>query len=171
MLSRAIVASVLLLILGNSSAFATFVISEDRGGQIGQYVEEFTNVRGTGERVVIDGPCLSACTMILGFIPTNRICVTGRARLGFHAAWRPDSDGRQVTSDMGTRFLWNVYPHAVRRWITRQGGLSRHMIFLEGRELRALYRECDGTVNASNGAHEFTLTPVSGFPGLGRARD
>ena len=49
------------------------------------YLEVFARVRQSGERVVIDGLCLSACTLVLSTIPRNRICVTRRAVLGFHA--------------------------------------------------------------------------------------
>ena len=40
-------------------------ISDDVGGRIGAYVEQFSQVKQTGERVVIDGACLSACTLVL----------------------------------------------------------------------------------------------------------
>ena len=58
-----------LLACGISSASATMRIAEDRGGQIGQYLQTFGAVRESGERVVIDGNCLSACTLVLGLIP------------------------------------------------------------------------------------------------------
>ena len=47
-------------------------ISDDVGGRIGAYVEQFSQVKQTGERVVIDGACLSACTLVLGIVPRNR---------------------------------------------------------------------------------------------------
>ena len=125
-----------LLACGVTSASATMRIAEDRGGQIGHYLQTFAALRSSGERVVVDGNCLSACTLVLGLIPRDRICATPRARFGFHAAWMPDADGRPVTSPMGTQALWSVYPASVRRWINRHGGLSRQMIFLQGRSLR-----------------------------------
>lgn len=127
-----------------SPASATMRISEDRGGQIGHYLQAFAMVRSSGERVVIDGNCLSACTLLLGLVPRNRMCATDRARLGFHAAWLPDADGRPVTSTMGTRALWNAYPNSVRSWIKRHGGLSRKMIYMEGAELYAFVPSCAG---------------------------
>ncbi|MEJ2436230.1 MAG: hypothetical protein P8Y53_24955, partial [Pseudolabrys sp.] len=72
-----------------TSASATMRIAEDRGGQIGHYLQAFAMLRSTGEHVVIDGNCLSACTLVLGMIPRSHICVTSRARFGFHAAWLP----------------------------------------------------------------------------------
>ncbi len=140
---RGLLLCVAVLACGMSSASATVRIAEDRGGQIGQYLQTFGAVRESGERVVIDGNCLSACTLVLGLIPRDRICATSRARLGFHAAWMPDDDGRPVTSPMGTQALWNVYPPSVRHWIKRHGGLSRKMIFMEGRSLNGIVASCD----------------------------
>ena len=131
-----------LLSAGIVPASATMRIAEDRGGQIGHYLQAFAMLRSTGERVVIDGNCLSACTLVLGMIPHSRLCVTSRARFGFHAAWMPGRDGRPVTSAMGTRALWNIYPPSVQHWIVRHGGLSRRMIFLEGRDLDGIVRSC-----------------------------
>jgi hypothetical protein len=85
-----------LLACGATSAAATMRISDDRGGQIGTYLEAFAAVRATGEPVIVDGNCLSACTLLLGLIPRGQICATSRARFGFHAAWMPDLVGRPV---------------------------------------------------------------------------
>ncbi len=129
--------------LSVTSASATMRISEDRGGQIGHYLQTFSAVRSSGESVVIDGNCLSACTLVLGLVPHEKICATQRARLGFHAAWMPDRDGRPVTSPLGTDALWSIYPASVRRWINRHGGLSRKMIYMQGRELGGIVASCD----------------------------
>ena len=126
-----------------TSASAAMRIAEDRGGQIGQYLQAFASVRSSGESVVIDGNCLSACTLVLGLVPRARICATERARLGFHAAWMPDRDGRPVTSPLGTQALWSIYPASVRRWINQHGGLSRKMIFMQGQELNGIVPSCD----------------------------
>jgi hypothetical protein len=131
------------VVLSVTSASATMRIADDRGGQIGRYLEAFTTVRSSGERVVIDGNCLSACTLVLGLVPHERICVTHRARFGFHAAWMPDHDGRPVTSSLGTQALWSIYPPSVRRWISTHGGLSGNMIFMQGRDLNGIVASCD----------------------------
>ena len=54
-------------------------------GTVGSYLSFFSRVRQSGERVIIDGPRLSACTLVLSTIPRSRVCVTSRAVLGFHA--------------------------------------------------------------------------------------
>jgi hypothetical protein len=125
-----------------SPASALVRIGDDRGGQIGPYLNQFAAVRDSGETVMIDGACLSACTLVLGTVPRERICVTRRAALGFHAAWNVASTGQPVVSLAGTRLLWEVYPTNVRRWISRKGGLTPRMIYLRGRELARMYPLC-----------------------------
>ena len=135
-----IVAAIITMIATGASA--TMRISDDIGGRIGAYVDQFSAVRNSGERVVIDGACLSACTLVLGIVPRNRICVTRRATLGFHAAWMPGANGKPVPSSVGTQALWDMYPQHVRQWINSRGGLSPKMMFLRGRELMSMYPEC-----------------------------
>ena len=139
----AVLAGAVAAALTVSTAHATVRIKADPGGQIGPYLENLVALRGSGERVIIDGPCLSACTMLLGVIPPNRICVTPRAHLGFHAAWHPGGNGQQVTSREATQLLMDIYPENVRHWIARRGGLSPRMMYLSGRELTAMYQTCD----------------------------
>jgi hypothetical protein len=135
--------SIALVAIGCSGASAAVRIKADAGGQIGPYLANLLAVRSSGERVIIDGPCLSACTMVLGVIPSERICVTPRARLGFHAAWDPGSNGRPITNTGATRLLMEIYPQHVRSWISRRGGLSPRMMYLSGRELAAWYPTCE----------------------------
>ncbi len=125
-----------------STASAVVRITSDTGGQIGPYLETLAAIRDSGQRVIIDGPCLSACTLVLGVIPRDRICVTRRARLGFHAAWHHGDNGRPSTNRGGTQLLMAVYPQNVKRWLSRRGGLTREMKYLSGRELAAMYPTC-----------------------------
>ena len=124
------------------SANAMVLITSDIGGRIGKYVQTYQNARASGELVVIDGVCLSACTLVLGIVPADRICITRRATLGFHAAWLPGPNGRPVRSAAGTQALWEYYPQNIRRWIQSRGGLSSKMLYLRGRELAAMYPPC-----------------------------
>ena len=128
--------------LSVSSASAAVRITSDTGGQIGPYLEQLMAIRESGQRVVIDGPCLSACTLVLGVIPRERICVTRRARLGFHAAWHHGENGRPATNRGGTQLLMAVYPAQVKSWIAKRGGLTREMKYLTGRELASMYPTC-----------------------------
>lgn len=116
-------------------------IGDDSGGRIGTYLSKFEALRKSAQRVVIDGTCASACTLVVSMIPRNRICVTPRAVLAFHAAWDPSLLGAQ-TDKPGTKYLWAHYPDSVRRWIARHGGLRSETIYLGGRELAAMFATC-----------------------------
>jgi hypothetical protein len=125
------------------------VLSDDKGGKMEEYTARFQQMRNSGETVVIDGTCLSACTMVLGLLPPNRVCATPNAVLGFHAAWMYDNSRNRVASVSGTRDLMTTYPAAVRAWIERNGGLKPNMMYLRGRALAAIVAPCD---NASHSA-------------------
>src|SRR5215475_7846008 len=64
-------------------------LHNDPGGLITAYRDRFKQARDNGERVVIDGMCISACTLAVGIVPRGRVCVTPQAVLGFQAAWKP----------------------------------------------------------------------------------
>jgi hypothetical protein len=125
-----------------SPVSATVRITSDPGGEIASYLQRFESLRLSGQHVIIDGACLSACTLVLGAIPRDHICVTPRARLGFHTAWRPDEFGRPVVSGEGTDVLMNNYPPQIRNWIMRRGGLSPRLMYLGGSELASMYPAC-----------------------------
>jgi len=160
---RAVVASALTLAVGNIVASSIFValsmvalsmampsvasaeirIVGDPGGEVSSYVRKFEAVRASGERIVIDGPCLSACTLLLGIVPRSHICVTQQAVLGFHAASYYDDASRSlVPTREGSRLVMRVYPPEIRGWIERHGGLTPKLIRLQGRELTAMYHTC-----------------------------
>jgi hypothetical protein len=112
------------------------------GGEVGPFLDLFERVRASGERVVIDGPCLSACTLVLDMVPRDRICVTRRAILGFHAARSVDQRGRMYAEPEASEVVLAAYPAAVRDWIRRRGGLTSRLLLLRGRELAAIYPSC-----------------------------
>jgi hypothetical protein len=126
-----------------SPAAAEVRIAGDPGGEVASYVRKFEAMRASGEHVVIDGPCLSACTLLLGILPRDHICVTRQAVLGFHAASYYDDTSRSlVPTREGTRLVMQVYPPAIRSWIVRHGGLRPALIELRGRELAEMYSTC-----------------------------
>lgn len=138
----AILLGLLLPIAFVPSSYGMTRIDGDMGGPLGQYLLMFAAIRDSGERVMIDGRCFSACTLVTALIPRDRICITERAVLGFHAGWFENKAGERVISPTGTRVLYLMYPPVIRNWIDRQGGLGKRTIILEGRELAAVYRYC-----------------------------
>src|SRR3981081_1776506 len=122
--------AVVVLLAGVSASHAVVRIAEDRGGRIGTYVDRYQGLRSSGETGIIDGGGASRCTIVLGAVPHDKICVTSHANLGFHAAWDFGANGRAVTNPEATQMLYSMYPSQVRRWIARRGGVNRHTIFL-----------------------------------------
>ena len=157
-----------LLVAGVGASHAVVRIAEDRGGRIGTYVDKYQGLRTSGEQVIIDGLCASACTIVLGAVPHDRICVTSHANLGFHAAWDFADNGRAVTNPEATRMLYSMYPSPVRRWIAQRGGLRPQMIFLRGKQLASMYRPCylDAQASAPRSASSRrprdVISPASG---------
>ena len=112
------------------------------GGQVRPFIDLFDEVRASGEHVIIDGPCMSACTLVLSIVPSERICVTRRAVLGFHAARSIDRRGKVYAEPEASKLVLEAYPGPVRNWIVHHGGLTSRLILLRGRELSAMYRPC-----------------------------
>jgi hypothetical protein len=138
-------ASFLLASLVVSPAVADVRITRDFGGYVEEYKAKYQRIRETGERVIIDGICNSACTLVLGIVPLQRICVTPRASLGFHQAYfdKRWTAGVKVTSVAGTEELLSVYPNPVKEWIGRQGGLTPEMKRLKnGADLWMIVNPC-----------------------------
>ena len=136
------IATLLIFLFSAIAARADLRIVSSTGGEVSSYLQLFASVRQSGERVIIDGPCLSACTLVLSMVPEDRICVTRRALLGFHAARRVDEQGQVYSAPGETRLLAATYPEPVRNWIERKGGLTEKPIFLSSRQLAAFYPRC-----------------------------
>jgi len=139
---KAVFLAVLLCGLVVPPARAEVRILASPGGQVGAFLDLFERVRASGERVVIDGPCLSACTLVLSMVPNNRICVTRRAILGFHAARSIDARGHLYAEPEASELVLEAYPSPVRGWILSRGGLTSRLLLLRGRELAAIYPSC-----------------------------
>jgi hypothetical protein len=133
-------------VISVSPASATMRITGDPGGLVIDYVARFEAARASGEPVIIDGACLSACTLAIGILPRGQVCATPNAVLGFHAAWQPTANGGRVTSPAATQAMFEVYPANVRKWIARRGGLSKRTILLKGHELAAVVPACGPTL-------------------------
>lgn len=123
-------------------AFAEVRIVASQGGEVTSFVGLFEILRASGERIVIDGPCLSACTLVLIAVPRNRICVTPQAVLGFHAARSINQHGHIEAEPKASDIILDAYPPAVRRWIVSHGGLTSRLLLLRGRDLAAMFRHC-----------------------------
>lgn len=139
---RCLLAALFIFVAFNP-ALADVRIEASRGGVVGDYLQFFDVLRHSGQRIVIDGPCYSACTLVLSTIPHDRLCITRRAVLAFHAPRRLDQYGQEhAAPEAITRMMTATYPAPIRDWINWHGGLKGKPIFLRGRQLAALYPLC-----------------------------
>ena len=96
---------------------------------LGMHKARYVAIRDRGERVIIDGVYgNSACTVVLGIVPLQRICATPRASLGFHLAYYDTAATFGVVPELrGHRGSGSHYPETVKDWIDRNGGLTNEM--------------------------------------------
>lgn len=110
----------------------TIDITDDRGGILLLYQRRWEQLAAQKVKVRIAGPCLSACTIIFGYIPRKDVCATPKASLGFHAGTFPF-----VTDE-----LWRIYPQDIRAWITAHGGLTFQVIWMQVPEIYRFVHKC-----------------------------
>jgi hypothetical protein len=137
--------ALLVFLLLPVSARADVRITRDFGGHVDQYKKRYAAIRDRGERVIIDGICNSACTLVLGIVPLSKICVTPRAAMGFHQAYydRRYTAGLYIASYAGTDELMSYYPDTLKEWIEQKGGLARQMKTIKnGADLWAIVDPC-----------------------------
>lgn len=113
--------ALLLANLGLSSAHGggSLLITNDEGGDIAAYKHYWRQVSKKYDRVVIDGPCKSSCTLLLGVIPANRICLTSQGSLLFHAAHKWGD--RNTIGPEPTKIMRDFYPSHIQKWLDANG--------------------------------------------------
>jgi hypothetical protein len=131
-IGRWLLAGILSLFTCAASA-ETIEITDDRGGLVFLYVEKWEKLQTEGVNVRIAGPCLSACTVLLGYIPRRAICVTPSASLGFHLATLPSV----------TQQLLDLYPDDILGWLDQHGGLSFNVLWMQAPEIFHYFNKCD----------------------------
>lgn len=92
------------------------VIRHDNGGNLVRYIGRFVGWDNNGDYVRIEGPCMSACTLMLGALDNSRICATAYGQFGFHSASEADE-----YSLKGTELMWFFYSSYVRSVMRAHG--------------------------------------------------
>ena len=110
----------------------TVEVSGDYGGFLVAYEAKWKTLASTQANVRISGPCVSACTILAGYIPRENICVTPNASFGFHLA----------IPYFITPTLWKDYPPDIQWWITQKGGLSYQLLWLQAPEIYRFFKRC-----------------------------
>jgi hypothetical protein len=110
----------------------TVDISGDYGGFLVAYEAKWEKLADEHANVRVSGPCVSACTIMAGFIPRENICVTPTGSFGFHLA----------IPYFVTPTLWKDYPPDIQGWITQKGGLSYQLLWLQAPEIYRYFKRC-----------------------------
>ena len=97
----------------------------DEGGSIQKYQRDIARYNALGQTVVIDGKCMSACTMFLG---ADNVCVTPRAEFLFHGAI-PTAIGE--TRKNQNAVMAAYYPDPLRKWFYESGASQYTVVFME----------------------------------------
>jgi len=131
-------ATIAALVVLAASASAEVRITRDTGGNTDDYKRRVDALRRSGERVVIDGRCDSACTLHLT-LPRQQFCVTGRAAFTFHALADTQTGLPRLRE---TQDLFSSYPQAIQSWITQNGGLTHVPVTLNGNAMLRMLPRC-----------------------------
>jgi hypothetical protein len=127
---------IVFLSLATSMARAeTVEVSGDYGGFLVAYEAKWKKLADAHADVRIAGPCVSACTVLAGYIPRENICATPKGSLGFHLAF----------PYFVTPSLWKDYPPDIQAWITKNGGLTYSLMWLQAPEIYHFFKRCPGS--------------------------
>ena len=120
----------------------------DPGGFLARYLIDLEKLKRLGVRQLqLDATCASACTVFLRL--GDRVCVTDRARIGFHKIVLRErtrfghrrSPFKSTDHNLNDKFLQRL-PAKIRSWRGISGGLPWRMAWLEGEEAARLIGRC-----------------------------
>jgi hypothetical protein len=76
---------------------------------------------------------MSACTLVVNYIPKERLCFDANAQLAFHmlrsgatADWKPGDPWKELPLNLeATKQIVDSFPEDIRNWINERGGYSK----------------------------------------------
>jgi len=92
----------------------TLQVHYDEGGVIGDRAKEINTLNKEDKKIVIDGICISACTM---YLVAEGVCVEPDAYLGFHGATAKTEEDSLYWTD----FMASYYPPKLQDWFYSSG--------------------------------------------------
>ena len=114
------------------------VIGQSDGGIVSQFEAQGRALKHAGTLIVVDGPCLSACTILLDQAPAQ-VCVTREASLGFHQ--ERFAKGGLEGEDFYEEISYKT--PGLNAWIAAQGGLPKGPFLMMSYEvLVKFFRAC-----------------------------
>jgi hypothetical protein len=145
-------AGVLLLCALTPAASKTITITNDDGGIVVSYIRKYSDIRDAGEKVVVDGNCISSCTLLIGLLRPENVCVTDNAVFGFHSASlkrKVKGQDVYVHAPEMSEMMYSLYPGDVRQLLRARGwdgyltdNAHPDIIWVSGSALKSIVREC-----------------------------
>ena len=152
------------LILISTPAYAnTITINEfNHGGMLDDFVAFWKWIAASGDNVVIDAPCASGCTLFLGYVPPDKVCITGKGSLGIHKA----ANDSGPLDEFSKALYRSSYPEWVLKWIQSKGGMTKDVIFMWPEDMKGHIELCQGSsysdVPADQIIHHDPVPPATG---------
>lgn len=113
-------------------------ITNQPGGNVELHKWQAQIARDQNIKIVIDGKCNSACTIMVDRARPN-VCVTPNAVLGFHQAYTFDMSKKYL----GREDIIGEYSAPMQRWIKANGGLpTEGLIYMRYDEARKIFPAC-----------------------------
>lgn len=135
---RAIIFALAFVFSWETIAHADIIIGDDPGGRINTYAQKYDEIRHSGERVILTGRCLSACTIVL-WLPPEQVCAMPGAVLGFHSV-SDNNTGESISRAADAAVAGAFYPPKIFKWFMR-GPLTQKLRYLKADHV---VRPCNG---------------------------
>lgn len=129
-------------------AGVTYIYGEI-GGEFWSYWNRFKALADSGNNVELHGPCMSACTLVVVHVPSERLCFGEGSSLQFHVSRDPKTG--TPTPEFTQANMINQYPQDIRAWINAKGGVQKmnisQMWTLTAEELWQMgYHKCENNI-------------------------
>lgn len=93
-------------------------IYADQGGSIFEFIGKYNDWDDKGYHVKVDGPCISACTYVLGLVNPDHICAGDDATFWFHGIYK---GGISFDAPMVEYMHSIVYPDHILQTLKEHG--------------------------------------------------
>jgi hypothetical protein len=125
----------------------TTVLYYEPGGILPEHEARFKALAESGDDVEVRSLCGSACTMIMAYVPRDRLCFAVTASLWFHEARSGATAETATPSVSTTQYMLDKYPPDIRLWLRDRGGVEKMTVekwwVLHASELWEMgYRKC-----------------------------
>ena len=118
------------------------VIEGSGGGDVNDFQLKALDLLAKGTPVIIDGPCLSACTILVDIDRAN-VCITTQAIFGYHKAAQYN-----VLLGTKTEFNINYETPGLNEYIKSRGGLpspdDANLMLMTFEQAKHFYKPCHG---------------------------